>query len=154
MIVLNSEPTPELVLSLVATVILSFFIVSIGHRFVETITDRATEAHLGGGFLSGAYLGYDVDPDTMVIEELVNLTTFIGSSSLSLILTSLSVLSVIEILFGQLYIWDKREKVGVLGSGMVMCSGYLFPNITEAAIILFLFGALFYVSSEKSDFHR
>lgn len=149
---LSSEPNTDLVLSLVAAWILSVFLVSIGHRFMSTITDRATEAHLGGGFIAGAYLGYDVDPDTMIIRELVSLTEIIGASFLSSILAFLTVLSLFEIFVGQAYIWDKRGRIGVLGSVLVMGSGYLLPRTGWVGIFVFLFGALIYVSSEKSDF--
>lgn len=149
---LNSEPTPELVLSFVAAVILSFFFVSIGHRFIETVTDRTAETHLGGGLISGAYLGFDVDPDTLVIEELIDLTAIIGSSSLSSILAFLTVLSAFEIFVGQLYILDKRGRIGVLGSGVVMYSGYLFPNVAEAGMILLPFGLLCFLYSKESGF--
>jgi hypothetical protein len=46
----------------------------------------------------------------------------------------------------------KRGKIGLLGSVLVMCSGYAFPKVEEAGILLLLFGILFYVASEKSDF--
>ena len=149
---LNSEPTPELVLSFVAAVILSFFFISIGHRFIETVTDKTTETHLGSGLISGAYLGFDVDPDTLVIKELIDLTAIIGSSSLSSILTFLTVLSAFEIFVGQLHILDKRGRIGVLGSGAVAYSGYLFPNVAEAAMILLPFGLLCFLYSEESGF--
>lgn len=146
------DPSPQLILSLVAVWLLSVFLVGIGHRFIETITDRATETHLGGGLVSGLYLGFNVDPDMMIIRELVSLTPTIDSSSLSFILASLTVLSVIEIILGLLYILDKRGKIGVLGSVLVICSGYAFPKVEEAGIILLLFGMVFYVSSKKSEF--
>lgn len=147
-----SGPNVDLVLTLVVAWILSFFLIGIGHRFVDTVTDRATETHLAGGFLSGMYLGFDVDPDTMIIRELVDLTVLIGSSTLSSILSVVTVLSLFEILFGQLYIWDNRGRVGVLGSLLVMGSGYLLPRTRWIGIFLFLFGAIFYVYSEESGF--
>lgn len=148
------EPNPELVLSLVAVGILSFFLIGIGSRFLETITDNTTETHLGGGFISSLYLGFDVDPDTMIIQELVSLTSIIGPSSLSFILASLSVLGAIEIILGFLYIWDKRGKTGAFGTVLVMCSGYIFPKIELAGIFLLLIGIGFYGSSEKSGFYH
>lgn len=145
------DPSPQFVLSLVAVVILSFFLVSIGHRFLETVTDRAAGVHLGAVFLSGLYWGFDVDPDTLVIKELVELTA-IGPSSLSSILTFLTILSIFEIFVGQMYIWDKRGKTGVFGSVLVACSGYLLPITEWIGIFVFLFGAVLYLDSEKSDF--
>lgn len=152
MIMLSSEPNLDLVLSLVATWILSFFLVGIGHRFVVTITERAAGVHLGGGFLSGLYLGFDVDPDTMIIRELVDLTAMIVSSFLSSILAFLTFLSILEILIGQIHIWDKRGKTGLFGSVLLACSGYVLPATEWIGILVFLFGILFYFSSEKSDF--
>jgi len=147
----GSEPSPQLLLSYVSVTILSFFIIGFGNRFIETITDRTTETHLAGGFVSGLYWGYDLDPDAMIIRELVNLTATIGSSFLSFILTALAILSFLEIVFGSLYIWEKRGKLGVFGFGIVVCSGYLFPRITELGIILFLFGIMFFVYSKESE---
>jgi hypothetical protein len=121
---------------------------------METVTDRATETHLAGGLISGLYLGFDVDPDTMIIRELASLTSVIGSSSLSFILTSLTILSVMEIILGLLYILEKRGKTGAFGTILVMCSGYAFPKIELAGIFLLLFGVGFYGSSEKSDFYH
>ncbi|WP_152420157.1 hypothetical protein [Halorubrum distributum] len=149
---IGPDPSPQLVLSLVAVWLLSIFLIGIGSRFVETITDRATETHLAGGFVSALYLGFNVDPDTMIIRELVSLTSIIGSSSLSFILTSLTILSAMEIILGFFYIWDNRGKTGALGTVLVMFSGYTFPRIELAGIFLLLFGIGFYGSSEKSDF--
>lgn len=154
MTVFSSEPSPQFLLSLVAVWLLSIFLIRIGHGFIETVTDRATETHLAGGFVSGLYLGFNVDPDTMIIRELTNLTSIIGSSSLSFILTSLTILSAMEIILGLLYILEKRGKVGTLGSVLVMGSGYTLPKIELVGIFLLLFGMGFYASSEKSDFYR
>lgn len=149
---LGPEPSPQQVLSLVSVWLLSIFLIRIGHGFVESITDRATETHLGGGFVSGLYLGFNVDPDTMIIRELASLNSIIGSSSLSFILASLTILSAMEMLLGSFYILDKRGKSGAFGTLLVMCSGYAFPKIELVGIFLFLFGIGFYTSSEKSDF--
>ena len=146
------NPSPQLLLSYVAVVILSLFIIGLGNRFIETISDRTTETHLGGVFVSGLYLGYDLDPDAMIIQEIAGLTVIIESSSILFILTALSVLSILEILFGLLYVWEKRGKIGVFGCGIVMCSGYLFPKVTEVGILSFLFGVIFFIYSEESGF--
>jgi Na+(H+)/acetate symporter ActP len=148
----SSDPNPQFVLSFVAVVILSFFLIGIGNRFMETVTDRATETHLAGGFVSGLYLGYNVDPDTMIIQELVGLSSIIGSSSLSFILTSLSILGAMEMILGFFYIWDKRGKSGALGTVLIFGSGYLLPRTRWIGIFVFLLGDIFYLYSEKSDF--
>lgn len=146
------DPSLQLLLSYIVIVILSMYLIGIGNDFLETITEKTTQTHLGGVFVSGLYLGYNIDPDTMIIRELVSLITVIDTPLLSLILTGLSILSIIEIFFGILYIWEKRGKIGVSGCGIVMCSGYLFPKKPRMAILSFLFGILLFIYSEESDF--
>jgi hypothetical protein len=148
----DPNPSPQLFLSYIVIVILSVFIIGIVNRFIETITDKTTQTHLGGVFVSGLYLGYDVDPDATIIRELVDLTVIIDTPSLLFILTGLSILSIIEVFFGLLYIWEKRGKTGLTGCGLVMCSGYLFQNLTSVAIFSFLLGIIFFIYSEESRF--
>lgn len=148
----SSDPNPQLLLSCIVVVIISVFLINIGNRFVETVSDNTTWTHLGGGFVSGLYLGYDLDPDGMILRELVDLTAILGSSFLSSVLSALNILFALEILFGSMYILDKRGKAGLFGSVLVISSGYLFPRVIEAAIFVFLLGTVFFVYSDASNF--
>lgn len=147
-----SEVDLQLFLSYVVIILTSSFLISIGSRFVETVSDRTVETHLGGGFIAGLYTGYELDPDAMILREFVNLTAILGKPFLSFVLTSLSILSVIEILFGLLYTLEKRSKSGLFGHLLVICSGYLFPRTSRVAIFVFLFGILSFVYSKESGF--
>jgi len=106
----SSEPTPDMLPSYIAVVLISVFLISIGHRFIETVSDKTTWTHFGGGFVSGLYLGYDLDPDAMILRELVDLTAILGSSFLSSVLSALNILFVFEILLGSLYIAEALLK--------------------------------------------
>ncbi|ELZ40628.1 hypothetical protein C471_07591 [Halorubrum saccharovorum DSM 1137] len=149
----SSEPTLDMLPSFIVVVLISVFLISIGHRFIDTVSDKTTWTHFGGGFVSGLYLGYDVDPDAMILRELVDLTVILGSSFLSSVLSALNILFVFEILLGSFYIADKRGKAGVLGSVLVICSGYLLPGTTQVVGIgLFIAGSLAFMYSDESDF--
>lgn len=78
--------------------LISVFLIRIGQQFIETASDKTTWTHLGGGFVSGLYLGYDLDPDAMILRELVDPTDILGSSFLSSVLSAPNILFAIEIL--------------------------------------------------------
>ena len=149
---LSSEPNIQSLLSFVAVVLLSVFLISIVTRFVGAVSDKTTETHLGGGLVSGYYIGRGLDPEEEVIRELADLTTIIGTSELSFILFVLTIASYIELLAGASYILDKRGKIGLFGTVLVMLSGYLFPKIPEATALLLLIGIGFFYTSDKSEF--
>jgi hypothetical protein len=147
-----SDVDIQLFLSYVVVILTSIFLISIGNRFVETISDRTVETHLGGGFIAGLYTGYGLDPDAMILREFVNLTAILSRPFLSFVLTSLTILSLIEIVLGLLYTLEKRSKSGPFGHLLVICSGYLFPMTSRVAIFVFLFGISFFVHSKESGF--
>jgi hypothetical protein len=147
----SSGSDAQLLISYISVVIISLFFISIGTRFIETISDRATETHLAGGFISGLYMGYDLDPDVMILRELVDLTIILDSSFLLSVLVVLNILSFLEIFLGSMYILGKRGKIGISGCIMVICSGYVLPKVEGA--ILFIFGIiLFFRYSDESEF--
>lgn len=142
----------QLLLSYVVVILISIFLITIGNRFVETVSDRTVETHLGGGFIAGLYTGYGLDPDAMILREFVNLTAILARPFLSYVLTTLTIISLIEIVFGLLYTLEKRSKSGPFGHLLVTCSGYLFPRTPQVAIFVFLSGILLFVYSKESGF--
>jgi hypothetical protein len=143
---------PNGALFVVVAVLLLIFLHSVFARFLSAVTNKSAHVHVGGGFVAGLYLGYDVDPDAMIVQELVGTTTEISSEIAGQILFVFWTLSVIEIVVGGMFVAEKRGRWGLLGALIIAVSGYLFPILPEIAISMFLFGALVFAYSEDHGF--
>lgn len=140
------------VLFVVVAALLLIFLHSVFARFLSVVTDKSAHIHVGGGFVAGLYLGYDVDPEAMVVHELVGITTEISPEIAAQILLVLWILSVIEIVIGGMFVAEKRGRWGLLGALIIAVSGYLLPILPELAIPMLPFGALIFAYSEDSGF--
>lgn len=146
------SPTPEEFVSFIGIGLVCFFVIGFLSQFVESITEKVSHGHFGGVLVSGLYLGYDIAPRAMIFRETFDLITIIDASSLLFILEFFSVLSIIEIIWGMLYVFDKRGKFGFLSTIIAMISGYLMLRIPEIGVILLSMGLLIFSYSEPTRF--
>lgn len=116
---------------------------------IDTISDRRTWVHLGGCFVSSIYAGYGLDPEAMVLQELLQVTNVIGVRYLFYMLTALSL---IELITGFLIIWEKRGRVGAVGHLLVAISGWLLVEWSSLAIVLTIAGWMIFTGSEEQRF--
>lgn len=116
---------------------------------IDTISDRRTWVHLGGCFVSSIYAGYGLDPEAMVLQELLQVTNVIGVRYLFYMLTALSL---IELITGFLIIWEKRGRVGAVGHLLVAISGWLLVEWGSLAIVLTIAGWMIFTGSEEQRF--
>lgn len=150
-----NELSPRTTIYYIAAVLALLFVYSFFIRFLNSVTDKTTQTHAGGGFLAGLYLGYNMDPDTMVLWELVDLTRLLGADFIQAATILFAVFSLIEIILGSGYIYENRGAIGMAGGLILVLAGYLLPSpYTEAGILLLIIGTTMFVITDEPEFGR